>query len=91
VLGKLPVSVFDHNNRGVHENANGKSQAAERHDVRGDVEVVHRDEGCDYCDRQSQDRNQRRTEVKQEDDDHDADNDGLFEQVALQCFDGGVN
>ncbi len=88
---KLPVSVFDHNDGGVHEDANRQGQTAERHDVRGDVEVVHRDEGCDHGDRQGQDGNQRGTKVEQENDDHDADDDSLFEQVALQRFDGGLN
>ena len=63
-LGKLPVSVFDHDDGRVHENANRQRQPAQRHDVRADMQVIHRDERCEHRDGQSQDRNQRRTEVE---------------------------
>src|SRR5438552_17985173 len=91
VLGELPVSVLDHIDGGVHQDANWQRQTAGRTDVRGDVEVVQRDEGCDHGNGQRQNRNQRGTEMEQEDDDDYADDGGLFEQVALQRFDGGVN
>ena len=39
----------------------------------------------------SQDRNQRRAEVKQEDNDDEADDDRFFQQVALQRLDRVLN
>ncbi len=63
--------------------AEGQRQSAERHDVRTDVQVVHRDEGRQHRDRQRENRNQRRAKMKQEEDDDNADDDRLFEQVAL--------
>src|SRR4029077_5436372 len=91
MFGKLAITVFDHNNSRVYEDADGQRQSAERHDVRADVEVVHRDEGRNDSDRQSENRNQRRTKMKQEENDDDADDDGFFEQVPLQGFNGGMN
>ncbi len=55
------------------------------------MEVVHRDEGREYCDRQGQNGNQRRAEMKEEDNDDDADDDRFFQEVALESFDGRVN
>src|ERR671935_83420 len=45
--GDVAVCILDHHDRGIDENTNRERQAAERHDVRGDVEVIHRDEGGD--------------------------------------------
>src|SRR5260370_39409977 len=56
-----------------------------------DLEVIHWDECCEYCDRQGKNRNQRGAEMKEEDDDDDADDDRFFEKVTLKSFDGGVN
>ena len=41
----------------------------------------------DHGDRQRQNRNERRAEVEKKDDDDEADDDGLFDQVALQRVD----
>ena len=75
----MPVSVFDHDDSRVHQHADGERQAAQRHDVRADVEVVHGNERRNYSYRQGKDRNQCRAEVKQENDDDNADDDRLFE------------
>ena len=91
MLGELAVPVFDHDDRGVDEHADREGEAAKGHDVRADVEVVHGDEGSDHGDGQRKNRNQRRTEVKQENDDDHADDDRFFDQVALQSFDGRLN
>ena len=60
-FGKMAVSVFHHDNGGIHEHADRKRQAAERHDVGADMQVVHRDEGRQHGDGQRQDRNQARS------------------------------
>ena len=52
---------------------------------------IHRDEGRENGDGQREDSNQRRAEVEQEKDDDEADDDGLFEQVALQRFDRRID
>jgi len=75
MLGEVSVAVLDHDDGRVHKNADGERESAERHDVRADVEVVHRDEGCEYCDRQGKNRNQRRAKMEEEDNDDHADDD----------------
>ena len=42
-LGELPVGVLDHHDRRVDQHADRERDAAERHDVGGDAEVVHRE------------------------------------------------
>ena len=91
MFGELPITVFDHDDSRVYEDSDGQRQPAKRHDVRADVEVVHRDERRNDSDWQSENRNQRGTKMKKEENDDDADDDGFFEQVSLQRFDGGVN
>jgi len=91
MFGELAVAVLDHHDCRIYEDSDGQSKSAERHDVRADVEVVHRDERRNDGDWQCEDRDQRRAKVKQEENDDDADDDGFFEQIALQCFNGRVN
>src|SRR5437879_2664842 len=91
MFGKLPIAVLHHDDSRIHKDADGERQSAERHNVRADVEVVHRDEGRQHGNGQGKDGNQRRAKVEQEEDDDDADDDGLFEQVALQGLNGGRN
>src|SRR5260370_5219738 len=91
MLGKLTIAVHHHDYSRVDENDDGKRKSAERHNVRADVEVVHRDERCEYCDRQRQNRNQRGAEMKEEDNDDDADDDGFVKKVTLEGVEGRVN
>src|SRR5438067_8377104 len=87
----MTVTVLNHYDRGVYKNTDGQRQPAQRHDVRADMQVIHRNERGDDSDRQSNDRNQRRTEVKEEDDNHQTDDDRLFDQVALQRLNRFLN
>ena len=87
----MAVAVFDHHDRRIDEHADRQRDAAQRHDVRAHAQPVHRDEGHQHRDGQRENRNQRGTEVKQENDDHEADDDGLFQQIALQRFDRRVD
>src|SRR5882762_2257529 len=84
----MPIPVLNHDNRGVYQNSNRQRQAAERHDVGADMQVIHRYESHRNRNWQSDDRNQRRTEMKQKNDDDEADDNGLFHEVALQGLDG---
>ena len=80
----VPIRVLDHHDRRVDQDTDGQRQAAERHDVGGHAEVVHRDERGHHGDRQRQNRNERRSEMEQEDDDDDGDDDRLFDQRVAQ-------
>src|ERR1700720_1087725 len=84
----MSVPVLNHYNRGVHQDSNRQRQAAERHDVGTYVQVIHRYESHRDCNWQCDDRNQRRAEMEEKDDDYEADDDGLFHEVALQGLDG---
>ena len=79
MLGEVAVAVFDHDDGSIHQHTNRKGEAAQRHDVGTDVEVVHGNERGRNGDGQGKDRNQCRAEVKQENDDDNADDDRLFE------------
>ena len=86
-FGQMPVAIFHHHDRRVHQNPDGQRQSAERHNVRTDFQVVHWNERCDDGDRQGQDRNEGGAEVKEEDDDHEADDDRFLDQVAIEGAD----
>src|SRR5207245_1871417 len=60
------VRVLDHNDGRVHHRADGDGNAAERHDVRGDAELVHRQEGKNDGDGQRENGDQCRTDVPEE-------------------------
>ena len=83
----MPVRVLHHHDRGIDQHADGQRDAAERHDVGGDVQVIHRDERRRDRHRQRQNRHQRRSEVEQEDDDDDRDDDRFFDQRAAKRAD----
>jgi len=51
------------------------------------MEVVHRDEGREYCDRKVRIGISAERKLKEEDNDDDADDDRFFQKVALQSFD----
>src|SRR5262249_49175850 len=65
----MPIPVFDPDNGGVYQYANSERQPAERHDVRADAQVVHRDKRDHEGNRQGENRDQCRTEMKQKDND----------------------
>ena len=88
---EMAVAVFHHDNGGVHQHSDGQRQPAQRHDVGAHVQVIHRDERRNDGDGQRQNRDERRAEVEEENDDDQADDDRLFQQIALQGLDGFVN
>src|SRR6266481_3260258 len=87
----MTVAVLDHDNSGVHKYTDGQRQSTQRHDVRTDVQVIHRNERGDDRNRQRDDGDQRRTEMEEEDNDDQADNDRLFDQIALQSLNRFLN
>ena len=84
---QMPIAVFDHHDRRIDQHADRQCQAAQRHDVGTDLEIIHGYERGQDGERQSEDRDQRGAKVKQEDDDHQADDDCLLEQVAFEGVD----
>src|SRR5216684_255932 len=87
----MTIAVFDHDDCGVHKHTDCKSQSTQRHDVGADVEVIHGNKRGDDRNREGDDGNQRRAEMEQEHNDHQADDDCLFDQIPLQRFDRLLN
>ena len=79
----MPVAVFNHDNRRIDEHADRQRDAAQRHDVRRHSQPVHRDEGHDHRDGQGENCDKCGAEMKEENYDHQADDDCLFQQIAL--------
>ena len=86
-IGEMTIAVFDHDDRSIDEHSNRQSNSAERHDVRGHAQPVHRDERHKNRNGQGKNRDQRGTKMEEEDDDHQADDDRFFQKIALQRFD----
>src|SRR5947207_9429401 len=82
------VNVLDHDDRGINHSANGKSDAAERHDVRGELEVKHRNERKDDGNQKSDDGNERRTDMPKKNQADKCHNDALFDYLLAQRCDG---
>ena len=79
----MAVSVLDHDNRGVNQDANRQCQATERHDVRTDMQVVHGDKRGHDSHGKRDDGNQCGTKVEEENSNYQADDDCLLDQVTL--------
>ena len=86
VAFEVLVSVFDHDDRRIHHGSYGDRDAAQGHDVRVDALVVHHDEGHQDCDWQRDDHDERRSEMKQEEDADQRDCQAFFEQLFLEGF-----
>ena len=56
-----------------------------------DSQPVHRDEGHQHRDGQGENCDERGAEMKEEDDNHEADDDRFFEQIALERFDRRID
>ena len=83
VLQRL-VRVFDHDDGRIDHRADGDRDAAERHNVRGEAELQHRDERKDDRNRQRGDRHQRRAHVPEEHDADQRDHDAFLDELLLQ-------
>src|SRR5205809_1733392 len=60
------MRVLDHDDSGIHHGADGNGDATEGHDVRGDAQLVHRQERKQNGNGQSDDGNQRGADVPKE-------------------------
>ncbi len=81
------VGVFYHHHRRIDHRADGDRNAAQRHDIGVDPLVTHDDERGQYADRQSDDRDQRRAQVKQEQRADEGDDDEFLDELPSQIVD----
>ena len=93
VLGPLAVAddVLRHDDARIHQDADGDGDAGQRHDVGGDAELVHQDEGDQDGGRQGQGDDQDAAEVEQKEDVHQGDEDDLLRQGLLERIDGTLD
>jgi len=85
------VRVLDHHHRGVDHRADGNGDAAERHDVGVHALVIHNDERRENTERQRDDRDEGRTQVKQEQRAHQRHNDELLDELLPEVRHGPLD
>ena len=90
-LGELPVGVLHHHDRRIHQHADGERDPSQGHDVGGDAQEVHGDEGDDDGNGQGENRHEGGAKMEKKDDDDEADDDHLFDQRFLQALDRKVD
>ena len=78
------MGVFHHDDGRINHGADRDRDASERHDVGGQVQRMHQDKGYDDGDRQGDDDYKRAGNVKQKDNDDDADDQAFFDELLLQ-------
>ena len=74
------VNVFNHHHGGVHHQANGNGQTAQRHEVGRDAIAVHQNEGGQWRDDERGHHNQTRAHIAQKDKQHHNDQKDAFNQ-----------
>src|SRR6266705_2723229 len=85
------VRVLDHHHRGIHHRADRDGDAAERHDVGVDPLVDHDDERRENAERQRDDRDESRAQVKQEQHAHQRHNDELLDEFLPEVRHGALD
>ena len=88
---QLLVRLFHHDYGRVHHRPDGDGDSSQRHDVRAHADCVHGNEGHDHRDGNRQDRDDGAWDVPQENQNHKADDDQLFDQRVSQGVDRAVN
>ncbi len=88
-LAKLQQGVFDHNHGPVDQEA--EIERAEAHQISADAKPVHADDGEQEADRDHQRRNGCRTDVSEQQEQHDDDQQRSFGQVLGHGLDGRVD
>ena len=78
------VSVLDHDDRSVDHDPDGDGDAAQTHDIGGQVDSPHGHESQQHGQRQGQHGDQGAAKVEQEHDDHQADDDRLFDELSAE-------
>ena len=71
---------FDHHNSVIDHNTNRQHQREQRQHIDREAEHIHKEEGSDQGDRHRNSRDQGRSEVLQEDIDHDKHQDKGLQQ-----------
>ena len=95
-IGREPLFVYlhmdrlDHHDGIVYHNTDRQDQREQGQHVDGESQRFHEEKGTDERDRHGDGRNQRGTEILQEDEHHDEHQDERFEQGAQYGGDGGV-
>ena len=87
-LLQLLMGVFHHDNGGVHHGADGDSDAGEAHNVGGDAQVIHADEGHEHGDGQGDDHYQGAGQVKKKDKANYAHCHGQFDNLIFESCHG---
>ena len=85
------VRVLDHDDGRIDHRADGDGNAAEGHDVRGQPEPHHRQEGEDDRDGQRDDGHERGADVPEKDKADQRDDDALLDQLFSQSVDRVVD
>ena len=85
------MGVLHQHDRGVHHRSDRDRNPAQAHDVRVDLEEVHRHERQRHGDRKREHRHQGAAQVEQEDEDHQAHHQHLLEQRVAQRLDRAVD
>ncbi len=83
--------VLHHDHGRVHQDADADGDAAQRHDVAGDVQIVHEQEADQRRHRQGQTHHERRAEVGEDQQDGDGRDDDLFAQRPRHRVDGRLD
>ena len=84
---QMLVGILHHHHAGIDHHTDRNRDAPERHDVGVDIQQVHRQEGDQYPERQSDHRHEGTAEVKQEQKTDQGNDDQLFGQLCLQDLD----
>ena len=74
--------VLGHHDGRVHQDADGDGDARQRHDVRGDPEIAHEEEGGQHGEGDRDGHDEDRAEMQQEEDIHERDDGGFLEERA---------
>ena len=85
------VRILDHHDRGIDHRADRDRDPAERHDIRVDPLDAHHDQRDHDPERQRDDRDERRADVPKEQPAHEADDDELLDQLAVEILDRAID
>ena len=85
------MDVFYHYDCSIHHRANRDRDPSQRHDVGVDPLKLHHDKGHENPDWQTQDYDDRRTEVKQKESADKRNDNELFDQLAFKRFNGAID
>ena len=90
-LLELLVGIFHHDDGGVHHGADGDGNAGEAHDIGGDAQIIHADEGHENGDGQRDDDHQGAGQVKKKDQADHAHRDDQFDNLLFEGGHGSLN